>query len=139
MVDPPQQKLAPQNELHHSNTHRPHSYFTLQPPPQLEQTQFINSCQEQQPSTSTALYQHSNATLVHTQANSAETVQNSNLQQQLIHPGRLIPCARPKLTEPVFTATSKSIYIQRIVHSETYLKFVFVKVNYNMYILFLEH
>jgi hypothetical protein len=87
---------------------------------------FIPVSNQQQTSTNADICRH-NATLAHAQAIAAESAHIAAVQQQLMDPGRIILNAPPKPPEPVFTAPSKSIHVQRVVHSETYLKYIFIQ------------
>lgn len=132
---PPQQKLLPPNGLHPNtitSTSGQFTNFILQPSPHTNARPLLNGVSiqqmigvsnQQQTSTNADICRH-NATLAHAQAIAAESAHIAAVQQQLMDPGRIILNAPPKPPEPVFTAPSKSIHVQRVVHSETYLKYI---------------
>ncbi|KAL3098913.1 hypothetical protein niasHT_024668 [Heterodera trifolii] len=58
--------------------------------------------------------------LVGTNASSAQP----NVQQMIIDPGRAVVNAMPKMALPVFVEPSASVKIQRVLHSEAYVRYI---------------
>uniref|UniRef100_A0A914I7V8 Bromo domain-containing protein n=1 Tax=Globodera rostochiensis TaxID=31243 RepID=A0A914I7V8_GLORO len=95
-----------------------------------QQSQFqSNSAAHVQPSLSTttvataALSQQLPGTSSHAAANASTTMVQQQ-QQLIIDPGRTVVKAVPKMADPVFVEPSTSVKVQRVLHSEAYVRYI---------------
>uniref|UniRef100_A0A183C7G4 Bromo domain-containing protein n=1 Tax=Globodera pallida TaxID=36090 RepID=A0A183C7G4_GLOPA len=95
-----------------------------------QQSQFQSSAAAHvQPSLSTttvataALSQQLPGTSSHATANASTTMVQQQ-HQLIIDPGRTVVNAMPKMAEPVFVEPSTSAKVQRVLHSEAYVRYI---------------
>ncbi|KAI3413369.1 Protein polybromo-1 [Globodera pallida] len=96
-----------------------------------QQSQFQSSAAAHvQPSLSTttvataALSQQLPGTSSHAAANASTTMVQQQQHQLIIDPGRTVVNAVPKMAEPVFVEPSTSAKVQRVLHSEAYVRYI---------------